>query len=231
LLDQDLPNKFADILERHNVMPTSFCLEITESAIMDDPVRAQITLERLHGMGVDLSIDDFGTGYSSLAYLKSLPVDELKIDKSFVLKMEKDVDDVKIVRSTIDLGHNMGLRVVADGVENAEVMALLKERAATRRRATTSANPCRRSSFPLGRCIGVRRVKRPSLLQVEAVSCSDSPLTRLRERGWGEGRRSQRIPNCGCHTPSPPAPLPQVGEGCMVFYTKCIGIVLRSRLR
>ncbi len=78
-------------------------------------------------MGVDLSIDDFGTGYSSLAYLKSLPVDELKIDKSFVLKMEQDPDDVKIVRSTIDLGHNMGLRVVAEGVENKDVMQLLKE--------------------------------------------------------------------------------------------------------
>ena len=127
LLDQDLPNKFADILERHHVAPTAFCLEITESAIMDDPVRAQQTLERLHTMGVDLSIDDFGTGYSSLAYLKSLPVDELKIDKSFVLKMEQDLDDAKIVRSTIDLGHNMGLRVVAEGVENKDVMLLLRE--------------------------------------------------------------------------------------------------------
>ena len=78
-------------------------------------------------MGMELSIDDFGTGYSSLAYLKRLPVDELKIDKSFVLKMEQDIDDTKIVKSTIDLGHNMGLRVVAEGIENAEVMALLKE--------------------------------------------------------------------------------------------------------
>jgi diguanylate cyclase (GGDEF)-like protein len=77
LLDQDLPNKFNDILLRHQVAPGSFCLEITESAIMDDPIRAQQTLERLHAMGVDLSIDDFGTGYSSLAYLKRLPVDEL----------------------------------------------------------------------------------------------------------------------------------------------------------
>ncbi|HTD04315.1 bifunctional diguanylate cyclase/phosphodiesterase [Undibacterium sp.] len=127
LLDQDLPNKFDEILKRHNVTPASFCLEITESAIMDDPIRAQQTLERLHAMGVDLSIDDFGTGYSSLAYLKSLPVDELKIDKSFVLKMEQDLDDAKIVRSTIDLGHNMGLRVVAEGVENQDVMLLLKE--------------------------------------------------------------------------------------------------------
>ena len=125
LLDQDLPNKFGDILQRHQVKPESFCLEITESAIMDDPVRAQQTLERLHAMGVDLSIDDFGTGYSSLAYLKRLPVDELKIDKSFVLNMENDIGDTKIVRSTIDLGHNMGLRVVAEGIESEAVWRLL----------------------------------------------------------------------------------------------------------
>ncbi|NGZ84842.1 putative bifunctional diguanylate cyclase/phosphodiesterase [Duganella aceris] len=125
LLDQDLPAKFADLLARHKLSPGSFCLEITESAIMDDPVRAQTTLERLSAMGVDLSIDDFGTGYSSLAYLKRLPVNELKIDKSFVLNMENDVGDSKIVRSTIDLGHNMGLRVVAEGIESEAVWRLL----------------------------------------------------------------------------------------------------------
>jgi diguanylate cyclase (GGDEF)-like protein len=125
LLDQHLPEKFGEILARHQLAPSSFCLEITESAIMDDPVRAQVTLERLHAMGVDLSIDDFGTGYSSLAYLKRLPVDELKIDKSFVLNMENDIGDTKIVRSTIDLGHNMGLRVVAEGIESEAVWRLL----------------------------------------------------------------------------------------------------------
>ncbi|MGI4850067.1 MAG: putative bifunctional diguanylate cyclase/phosphodiesterase [Janthinobacterium lividum] len=125
LLDQDLPIKFGAILARHGVSAQAFCLEITESAIMDDPVRALTTLERLHAMGVDLSIDDFGTGYSSLAYLKRLPVDELKIDKSFVLNMERDLDDTKIVRSTIDLGHNIGLRVVAEGVETRVVWDLL----------------------------------------------------------------------------------------------------------
>ncbi|NYE60274.1 diguanylate cyclase (GGDEF)-like protein [Duganella sp. 1224] len=125
LLDQDLPAKFADLLARHKLTPGSFCLEITESAIMDDPVRAQNTLERLSAMGLDLSIDDFGTGYSSLAYLKRLPVNELKIDKSFVLNMEKDEGDTKIVRSTIDLGHNMGLRVVAEGIESEAVWRLL----------------------------------------------------------------------------------------------------------
>jgi len=127
LLDQDLPAKFAELLAQHKLTPGSFCLEITESAIMDDPVRAQLTLERLSAMGLDLSIDDFGTGYSSLAYLKRLPVNELKIDKSFVLNMEKDEGDTKIVRSTIDLGHNMGLRVVAEGIESEAVWRLLAE--------------------------------------------------------------------------------------------------------
>jgi len=125
LLDQNLPMKFSEVLKRYGVEASSFCLEITESSIMDDPVRAQVTLEGLHAMGVDLSIDDFGTGYSSLAYLKRLPVDELKIDKSFVMNMERDADDAKIVRSTIDLGHNMGLRVVAEGVESVEVWNIL----------------------------------------------------------------------------------------------------------
>jgi diguanylate cyclase (GGDEF)-like protein len=125
LLDQELPQKFTEVLQRYSVTASSFCLEITESAIMDDPVRAQQTLEGLHAMGVDLSIDDFGTGYSSLAYLKRLPVQELKIDKSFVLKMESDADDTKIVRSTIDLGHNMGLKVVAEGLETYAAWELL----------------------------------------------------------------------------------------------------------
>ncbi len=127
LLDQDLPQKFATLLARHGVPTSAFCLEITESAIMDDPQRALVTLERLSEQGFLLSIDDFGTGYSSLAYLKRLPVDELKIDKSFVMSMETDVDDRKIVRSTIDLAHNLGLTVVAEGVENAKIWDLLRE--------------------------------------------------------------------------------------------------------
>jgi diguanylate cyclase (GGDEF)-like protein len=127
LLDQELPQKFDALLTQHRVPAEAFCLEITESAIMDDPQRALNTLNRLSALGFKLSIDDFGTGYSSLAYLKRLPVDELKIDKSFVLSMETDADDAKIVRSTIDLAHNLGLTVVAEGVENAKAWDLLRE--------------------------------------------------------------------------------------------------------
>jgi diguanylate cyclase (GGDEF)-like protein len=125
LLDFDLPIRFSRLLAKYGVPASSFCLEITESSIMDDPARSMLTLESLHGMGADLSIDDFGTGYSSLSYLKRLPVDELKIDKNFVLNMENDADDAVIVRSTIDLGHNMGLRVVAEGVETAQAWRML----------------------------------------------------------------------------------------------------------
>ncbi|EWS59500.1 MAG: EAL domain-containing protein [Methylibium sp.] len=126
LLDQDLPAKMQRLIDTLALNPGSMCLEITESAIMDDPQRALQTLERLHAMGFKLSIDDFGTGYSSLAYLKRLPVDELKIDQSFVFNMERDLDDAKIVRSTIDLAHNLGLNVVAEGIETAKAWKLLQ---------------------------------------------------------------------------------------------------------
>ncbi len=127
LLDPELPQKLDALLVRHRVPAEAFCLEVTESAIMEDPQRAQATLDRLSALGFKLSIDDFGTGYSSLAHLKRLPVDELKIDKRFVLGMQADADDAKVVRSTIDLAHNLGLSVVAEGVENAAVWERLRE--------------------------------------------------------------------------------------------------------
>jgi diguanylate cyclase (GGDEF)-like protein len=125
LMDQELPGKIEALMTPLQVPPDSLCLEITESAIMDDPERALSTLEHLHAMGFKLSIDDFGTGYSSLAYLKRLPVDELKIDKSFVMAMERDLDDARIVRSTIELAHNLGLSVVAEGLETLKAWAML----------------------------------------------------------------------------------------------------------
>lgn len=126
LLDPELSDRLAVILARYQVPASAFCLEITESAIMDDPQRAEAMLNRLSEQGFKLSIDDFGTGYSSLAYLKRLPVDELKIDKSFVMGMQVGEDDVMIVRSTIDLAHNLGLTVVAEGVETAEILEHLR---------------------------------------------------------------------------------------------------------
>jgi EAL domain-containing protein (putative c-di-GMP-specific phosphodiesterase class I) len=120
LLDADLPGKVTAALADAGVQPSALTLEITEDSIMADPQRSLAVLGRIHAGGVRLAIDDFGTGYSSLSYLKQLPVDEVKIDKSFVISMALDESDATIVRSTIDLGHNLGLRVVAEGVETVE---------------------------------------------------------------------------------------------------------------
>jgi diguanylate cyclase (GGDEF)-like protein len=117
LLDLRLPNDIARLLTSWRLPPGSLELEITESTIMSDHRRAMSILTRLNKMGVTLSIDDFGTGYSSLAYLQELPVSAVKIDKSFVMTMDTDPGNATIVQSTIDLGHNLGLKVIAEGVE------------------------------------------------------------------------------------------------------------------
>jgi diguanylate cyclase (GGDEF)-like protein len=121
LLDLDLPERVHELLERTGVEPESLELEITESMIMSDPVRAKAVLDRLSEMGVGLAIDDFGTGYSSFHRLADLPVTTLKVDKSFVLKMDERERDAIIVKSTVQLAHNLGLNVVAEGVESAAV--------------------------------------------------------------------------------------------------------------
>lgn len=126
LLAPDLPSKLEAIMARHQVAASNFCLEITESAIIDEPQRAEATLNRLSAAGFRLSIDDYGTGYSSLAYIRRLPVDELKIDKSFVIGMEQNPDDETIVQSTIELAHRLGLTVVAEGLENRELLLMLR---------------------------------------------------------------------------------------------------------
>ena len=117
-LDTQLAVEIPRLLGRHDVEAELLELEITESMLMTDPARAKATLARLSQIGLTLSIDDFGTGYSSLANLKRLPVDAIKIDKSFVIEMVVDASDAAIVRSTIELAHNLGLRVVAEGVES-----------------------------------------------------------------------------------------------------------------
>jgi len=125
LLDLEFPEQVARLLEECNLEPDRLEFEITESTMLADPVRTKLILEQLSAMGIRLSIDDFGTGYSSLAYLKHLPVDEIKIDRSFVMNMSDDSDNATIVRSTIDLGRNLGLEVVAEGVETEEVWSAL----------------------------------------------------------------------------------------------------------
>lgn len=125
LLDPELPALVLGHLRRLDVPPTKLVLEITESAIMREIARAVRVMEELRHHGIRFSIDDFGTGYSSLAQFKRLPVDEIKIDKSFVLDLKHDSDDEVIVRSIVDLGHNFGVKVVAEGVETADSWDML----------------------------------------------------------------------------------------------------------
>ena len=127
LYDADLPTFISGLLHDQGLDPSKLVLEITESAIMKDAAYAQKTLRDIKTRGIILAIDDFGTGYSSLAHLKRLPIDELKIDKAFVMNLTAEADDDSvIVRSTIDLGHNMELKVVAEGVETADGYAMLE---------------------------------------------------------------------------------------------------------
>ena len=125
LHDLRFPEKFLDIIDQDKVQVPRLRLEITETAIMSGSSHALEVLNRLSARGVRISIDDFGTGYSSLNYLKRLPVDEIKIDRSFVTHMTVDESDMVIVRSTIDLAHNMGLKVVAEGIEDEATYQLL----------------------------------------------------------------------------------------------------------
>jgi diguanylate cyclase (GGDEF)-like protein len=125
LRDPDLPDRIAEHLSSQNALSSNLALEITESFVMSDPLRSTTCLSRLHDMGVRLAIDDFGTGYSSLSYLRQLPIDDLKIDRSFVIEVAEGDDT--IVRSTIELAHNLGLKVVAEGVESVAVRDRLSE--------------------------------------------------------------------------------------------------------
>lgn len=127
LYDRDLVPFISDLLIERGVDAGLLKLEVTESELMDDPLLALEVLGKLKALGASTSIDDFGTGYSSLAYLKHLPIDELKIDKSFVGNMVNDESDLTIVRSTIDLSHNLGLDVVAEGVEDGDTLRRLRD--------------------------------------------------------------------------------------------------------
>ncbi len=127
LIDSELPAVVERMLFDERVEPGWLCLEVTESSVMADPDRALEVLGALHALGVRLSVDDFGTGYSSLAYLKHLPVDEVKVDRSFVMCMQENPADKAIVGSTVALAHELGLEVVGEGVETDEALASLAD--------------------------------------------------------------------------------------------------------
>ena len=127
LLDERIVEDISEVLERYRVPGACIEMEITESMIMSEPHRAQVVLDKISALGVRLAVDDFGTGYSSLAYLKRLPVQSLKIDMSFIRNMLNEEQDAIIVHSTIQLAHNLGLEVVAEGIESLEVMQKLTQ--------------------------------------------------------------------------------------------------------
>jgi diguanylate cyclase (GGDEF)-like protein len=125
LQDPDIAVRISTLLSDKNISSQRLELEITESSMMHDPIRALDILQHLSAMGINITVDDFGTGYSSLAYLKRLPANSVKIDKSFIIGMLQDPNDDAIVRTSVDLAHNLGLKVVAEGVENQDLMTML----------------------------------------------------------------------------------------------------------
>jgi EAL domain-containing protein (putative c-di-GMP-specific phosphodiesterase class I) len=126
LLGADLHERVLRLLDLYGIAAEQLIFEITESAIMREPEKALKVLNSLRDSGISLSVDDFGTGYSSLAHLKRLPVQELKIDQSFVRNLDETSEDAVIVRSTIEMSHNLGLKVVAEGVEYEHSLRLLE---------------------------------------------------------------------------------------------------------
>ncbi|WP_455198328.1 putative bifunctional diguanylate cyclase/phosphodiesterase [Kaarinaea lacus] len=127
LHDETMAKQIARLIRHWKIIPEQICLEITETAMMADPEHARLLLEEMDRLGLKISIDDFGTGYSSLTYLKRLPVDEIKIDRSFVMNMGNSENDASIIRATVGLAHDLGLTVVAEGVEDQESQDQLKQ--------------------------------------------------------------------------------------------------------
>lgn len=126
LLNRNLFSTISNLIHTHQINPTNITFEITESAFMQDPDNALGAIKKLKGLGFSFTIDDFGTGYSSMSYLKQLPVNEIKIDKSFIQDITRSSRDAQIVRSTIELGHSLELKVVAEGIEDEDAYELLK---------------------------------------------------------------------------------------------------------
>ena len=127
LTNRSIVEIVANAVSIWSVNPSSLILEVTEGAMMMNPKKSMEILGEFHKLGFGISIDDFGTGYSSLAYLKNLPADEIKIDKSFVLNMANDRKDESIVKAAVDLAHNLGLKIVAEGVEDEKTLDILSE--------------------------------------------------------------------------------------------------------
>jgi diguanylate cyclase (GGDEF)-like protein len=182
LLDQELPEQVQEQLRRWDVPPAFLRMELTESFMMGDSGRSSQVLDALADVGVGLSIDDFGTGYSSLSYLKRLPIEEIKIDRSFVMQMHVDANDFMIVRATVDLGRNLGLRVVAEGVEDLATFDRLAEFGCDEAQGYYISRPL--SAVEFTRWLSVRN------LETEVVQGSDR---RASDRRDDPGRERLRV--------------------------------------
>jgi diguanylate cyclase (GGDEF)-like protein len=174
LLDPQLPDHVADLLGRWEVEPSRLTLELTESFLMADSGRSVGVMGRLSSVGIRLSIDDFGTGYSSLSHLKRLPLHEIKIDRSFVEHMRDDPNDAMIVSATVELGRNLGLRVVAEGVEDRATFDEL-----ARLRCDMA------QGFELSQPLPAAELTRWIEERGGAAALVDRPPTRAAEPGWG----------------------------------------------
>jgi EAL domain-containing protein (putative c-di-GMP-specific phosphodiesterase class I) len=149
LLDTELPSRIRELLTTHGLPAQALRVEITETSLIADPDAALAVLTELAAAGVRLSIDDYGTGYSSMEYLRRLPVDELKVDRAFTAAMSSSESDAVIVRAAIDLGHNLGMRVVAEGVESEDTLRTLADASCDSAQGYHIARPMPASEFQL----------------------------------------------------------------------------------
>jgi EAL domain-containing protein (putative c-di-GMP-specific phosphodiesterase class I) len=150
LRDDELPEKIAALLATRLVDPARVTLEITEDSFIADPEQAMLILERLRAHGVKLSIDDFGTGFSSLTYIRRLPVSELKLDRTFLTGAPRDKRAVSVIRSTVDLAHSLGLRIVAEGIETLDALALVDDLGCDAAQGYLIGRPVPAGDFDLG---------------------------------------------------------------------------------
>jgi diguanylate cyclase (GGDEF)-like protein len=190
LYDRRFPERLHALLESSGVAASRLKLEITECTLMTDPKRAAPSLQELDEMGISMSLDDFGTGYSSLTYLKRLPVRELKIDKSFVMNMTQDSQDVAIVRTTIDLGRSLGMRVCAEGVEDQAALELL-----------TFYGCHDAQGYHISKPLPAEQLQ-PF---VKALNASHAPLT---HGSWARSDSGLSVPDRAGHLPSPALSVP-----------------------
>ena len=177
ITDQDLTQYLLNLLRENGVSAHQLILEVTESAIMHEPQLAVQTMQQLRTLGIRFAIDDFGTGHSSLAQLHALPVDELKIDRAFIMDVDRSLSNVAIVQATTELGHTLGLKVVAEGVETPEVWNALLRLGCDLVQGYFISRP-----VPDGSVIEWTRAQRATVAQLKREATAEGTLLDIRSR-------------------------------------------------